>query len=118
MPRSQVRAHVERFNFTKVGDIVNPNMVRDLGRVMERDRHRFGLFVMKGMPTRGMLQEAASQPIVETDWGRFPALQFVTLAELFMGMKPKLPPLVSPVKKAARVETRRSHQAGSQGALL
>ena len=45
-------------------------------------------------------------------------MQFVTLAELFQGLKPKLPPLVSPVKKAARVETRASHQKGSQAALL
>ena len=30
---------------------------------------------------------------------------------------PKLPPLISPVKKAARVETRRSHQPGAQGGL-
>lgn len=45
----------------KAGDIVNPHMVRDLGRVMERDGHRFGLFVMKGLPTKGMRDEAASQ---------------------------------------------------------
>ena len=97
---------------------VNPTMVRDLGRVMQRDGHRFGLFVMKGLPTRGMRDEAASQPLVDTQWGRFPALQFVTLAELFQGIKPKLPPLVSPVKKATRVETRASHKPGAQGALL
>ena len=102
----------------KAGDNVNPNMVRDLGRVMERDKHAFGLFVMKGLPTKGMRDEAASQPMIETEFGRFPALQFVTLAELFKGIKPKLPPLISPVKKASRVETRVSHQKGAQGALL
>lgn len=101
----------------KAGDIVNPTMVRDLGRVMERNGHAFGLFVMKGLPTKGMLGEAASQPTIETEFGRFPALQFVTLAELFQGLKPKLPPLVSPVKKAARVETRASHAPGAQGGL-
>ncbi len=101
----------------KAGDNVNPNMVRDLGRVMQRDGHRFGLFVMKGLPTKGMRDEAASQPLIETQWGRFPALQFVTLAELFQGIKPKLPPLVSPVKKAARVETRPSHQKGGQATM-
>lgn len=102
----------------KAGDHVNPNMVRDLGRVMERDRHRFGLFVMKGMPTRGMRDEAASQPVIETEFGRFPALQFVTLEELFDGRRPKLPPLISPVKKASRVEMRASHLPGAQGSLL
>ncbi len=102
----------------KAGDIVNPNMVRDLGRVMERDKHRFGLFVMKSLPTKGMRDEAASHPVIETEWGRFPALQIVTLAELMMGRKPNLPPLISPVKKASRVETRASHQKGSQGSLI
>ncbi|UZK68277.1 hypothetical protein OKW76_09350 [Sphingomonas sp. S1-29] len=102
----------------KAGDNVSPHMVRDLGRVMERDKHRFGLFVMKAMPTRGMVQEAASQPLIETEWGKFPALQFVTLAELMMGLKPKLPPTISPVKKATRVEIRPSHQPGAQPSLL
>lgn len=102
----------------KAGDIVNPTMVRDLGRVMERDKHRFGLFVMKSMPTKGMRDEAASHPMVETEWGRFPALQIVTLAELMQGRRPKLPPLISPTKKATRVETRASHQKGAQGQLI
>ncbi len=93
-------------------------MVRDLGRVMERDKHRFGLFVMKSLPTEGMEAEAASHPTIETEFGRFPAFQIVTLANLFLGQKPNLPPLISPVKKASRVETRASHQKGSQGALL
>jgi site-specific DNA-methyltransferase (adenine-specific) len=101
----------------KAGDNVNPNMVRDLGRVMERDKHAFGLFVMKSLPTKGMRDEAASHPLVETQFGRFPALQIVTLAELFQGIKPQLPTLISPVKKASRVETRVSHQKGGQGAL-
>ena len=45
-------------------------------------------------------------------------MQIVTLANLFLGQKPKLPPLISPVKKASRVKTRASHQKGAQGALL
>ena len=101
----------------KAGDNVNPNMVRDLGRVMQRDGHQFGLFVMKSLPTRGMRDEAASHPLVETQFGRFPALQIVTLAELFRGIKPQLPTLISPVKKASRVETRASHLKGGQGIL-
>jgi len=85
---------------------------------MQRDGHRFGLFITKTMPTKGMRDEAASHPTIETEWGRFPALQIVTLAELMLGRRPKLPPLVSPTKKAARVDLRPSHQKGAQGALL
>lgn len=102
----------------KAGDNVNLNMVRDLGREMERDKHRFGLFIMKGLPTKGMRKEAASHPTHDKQWGRFPALQIVTLAELMLGHRPKLPPLISPVKKATRVETRIGHQKGLQGSLL
>lgn len=102
----------------KAGDNVNPGMVRDLGQVMKRDGHEFGLFIMKGLPTKGMREEAASHPLIETQWGRFPALQIVTLAEIMHGHLPKLPPLISPVKKAQRVETRKSHQKGAQGSLL
>jgi site-specific DNA-methyltransferase (adenine-specific) len=108
----------------KAGDNVNPSMVRDLGQVMKRDGHDFGLFIMKSMPTKGMRDEASSHPLIEQQFGgdstagrRFSALQIVTLAEFFQGKKPDLPPLISPVKKANRVETRASHQKGSQGAL-
>ncbi len=102
----------------KAGGNVNPGMVRDLGRVMARDGHKLGLFVCAALPTKGMTDEAASHGLIETEFGRFPALQTFTLAELFQDRRPKLPPLVSPNRRAARVETRASHKAGSQGALL
>ena len=102
----------------KGGEHLNPGMVRDLGRVMERDKHAFGLFVVAAMPTKGVRDEIASHPLIETQFGRFPAMQVVTIAELIHGPPPKLPPLISPVKKASRVETRASHQKGSQGSLL
>ena len=102
----------------KAGQNVNPGMVRDLGRVMARDGHRLGLFVSAVLPTKGMVEEAASHGLVETEWGRFPALQTHTLAELFAGTSPKLPPLVSPNRRAPRVETRASHTAGAQGKLV
>ena len=102
----------------KGGEHLNPGMVRDLGRVMERDHHRFGLFITAALPTKGVRDEIASHPLIETEFGRFPAMQVVTIAELIHGPKPKLPPLISPVKKAARVEMRASHQKGAQGELL
>ncbi len=102
----------------KAGGNVNPAMVRDLGRVMARDGHKLGLFVCAALPTKGMTDEASSHGLIETDWGRFPALQTFTLAELFQDRSPKLPPLVSPNRKAARVETRASHQKGAQDKLL
>ena len=109
----------------KAGNNVNPGMVRDVGRVMARDGHDLGLFVCAAMPTRGMDEEAASHGLFETHFGgdtsqsqRYPKLQIFTLAELFQDRRPKLPPLVSPNRRAARVETRSSHKAGAQGALI
>ncbi|WHO38738.1 site-specific DNA-methyltransferase [Sphingobium sp. AP49] len=101
----------------KAGHNVNPAMVRDLGRVMQRDGHRIGLFVCAAAPTRGMEQEADSHGLVQTEFGRFPALQIFTLAELFVDRHPRLPPLVSPNRKAPRIETRVSHQPGAQAGL-
>jgi site-specific DNA-methyltransferase (adenine-specific) len=102
----------------KAGANVNPGMVRDLGRVMQRDGHKLGLFVTAALPTRGMEEEANSHGLVETEFGRFPALQCFTLAELFQDRSPKLPLLVSPNRRAPRVETRASHKAGAQGSLI
>ncbi len=101
----------------KAGGNVNPNMVRDIGRVMARDGHKLGLFVTATLPTKGMVEEANSHGLIETEFGRFSALQTYTLAELFGDIRPKLPPLVSVNRKAARVETRSSHTPGAQGGL-
>jgi site-specific DNA-methyltransferase (adenine-specific) len=102
----------------KAGNHINPAMVRDLGRVMARDGHKLGLFVSAALPTRGMEEEANSHGLIETEFGRFPVLQIFTLAELFGGRHPRLPPLVSPNRRAPRVETRASHRAGAQTTLL
>lgn len=102
----------------KAGQNINPSMVRDLGDVMTTGGHKLGLFVTAALPTRGIEEHAASKGLVETEFGRFPALQIFTLAELFQDRRPKLPPLVSPNRRAPRVETRKSHQKGAQGALL
>jgi site-specific DNA-methyltransferase (adenine-specific) len=101
----------------KAGSNVNPNMVRDIGRVMARDGHKLGLFVTATPPTKGMADEANSHGLIETEFGRFPALQTYTLVELFGDIRPKLPPLVSVNRKSARVEVRKSHQPGAQGGL-
>lgn len=102
----------------KAGMNISPTMVRDIAHVMDRDGHRLGLFVCAAMPTKGVEEAAAAKGLVETEFGRFPALQVFTLAELFQDRRPKLPPLISPNRRAARVETRASHKAGAQGGLL
>lgn len=102
----------------KAGNNLNPAMVRDLSGVMQREGHKLGLFVSAASPTKGMKQEADGLGLIETEFGRFPALQIFTLADMFRGGRPILPPLVSPNRRAARVETRPSHQAGAQGSFI
>lgn len=102
----------------KAGNRINPAMVRDLWGVMQRDGHRLGLFVSAAVPTRGIEQEAAGHGLITTEFGRFPALQLFTLAELFQDRAPRLPPLVSPHRRAPRVETRASHQPGAQASFI
>lgn len=97
---------------------IDPAMVRDLWGVMQRDGHKLGLFICAALPTSGMEKEAAAHGLIETEFGRFPALQLYTLAELFQDRAPKLPPLVSPHRRASRVEMRASHQPGAQGTLV
>ena len=64
-----------------------------------------------------MLAEAAAG-MHETQFGIFPRIQILTPADLFHGPGTKLPPLAPINRRAARVETRASHQPGSQGNLL
>jgi site-specific DNA-methyltransferase (adenine-specific) len=83
------------------------------------------VFVCAALPTKGMNEEANSHGLFETHFGgstgrvgnRYPKLQLFTLAELFQGRRPQLPPLVSANRKAARVEVRASHQPDAQGGL-
>ncbi|WBO21608.1 DNA methyltransferase [Sphingomonas abietis] len=102
----------------KAGQHVGVAMVRDLRGVMERDAYPFGLFLSAYEPTRPMLAEAMAAGLHDTQLGRFPRLQILTPADIFHGGGAKLPPLAPVNRRAVRVETRPSHQFGSQAQLL
>lgn len=102
----------------KAGQNIGVAMIRDLRGVMEREGYPFALFLSAYEPTRPMLAEAAAAGVHENEFGRFPRLQIITPADLFHGASAKLPPLAPINRRHARVETRKSHQSGSQGSLL
>ena len=77
----------------KGGEHVGPGMVRDFGRVIEREKATMGLFICLYPPTRAMTAEAASVGVADTVHGRIPRLQIVPLEEWFGGRRPALPPL-------------------------
>jgi site-specific DNA-methyltransferase (adenine-specific) len=80
-------------NSVKGGEQVGPAMVRDFGRVLEREGAEMGLFICLYPPTREMTREAASMGLADIVHGDIPRLQIVAIEEWFKGKMPLLPPL-------------------------
>lgn len=75
----------------KAGANINVGMIRDLGHVVDREKAKVGIFITLAEPTGPMRTEAVKAGFYETDHGRFPKLQILTIAELFNGKRPALP---------------------------
>jgi hypothetical protein len=61
---------------------------------------------MLGDPTVTMRREAAAAGFYKTDYGSFPKIQILTIADLFDGQKPHMPWIDPSVfKKAKREDT-------------
>jgi len=87
----------------KGGDNVSVAMIRDLGHVIEREKAKVGVFITLAEPTGPMRTEAIKAGFYETDYGKFPKIQILTVAELFAGRQPALPWRdTAAFKKAAR----------------
>ena len=98
----------------KGGDNVGVGLIRDLHSTMEREKALAAIFVTKALPTKPMRSEAAKVGLFEDEWGnKRSRLQILTLADIFQGLRPDLPFVVSPYKKAQR-----SKKASGQGTLL
>ncbi len=90
----------------KGGDNVNVAMVRDLAHVVDREKAKMGLFITLAEATGPMKTEAVKVGFYETDYGKYPKIQILTIRELFEGKKPDIP-LVDPTffKKAQAEDT-------------
>ena len=87
----------------KGGGNVNVAMIRDLGHVVDREKAKVGVFITLAEPTGPMRTEAIKTGFYETEHGKFPKLQILTIAELFDGRQPQLPWRdTGAFKKAAR----------------
>lgn len=92
----------------KGGGNVSVPMIRDLGHVIERENAKVGVFITLAEPTVPMRTEAIKAGFYETEYGKFPKIQILTIAELFAGNKPQLPWLdPGAFRKAAREATSR-----------
>ena len=76
----------------KGGGNVGVAMVKDLGATMEKEKAAMGVFLTLAMPTKPMMEYAASVGVLHAANGKsYPRLQIVTLAELFQGKRPQIP---------------------------
>src|SRR5581483_7829735 len=90
----------------KGGDNVSVAMVRDLAHVVDREKAKIGVFITLSPPTKPMETEAVKTGFYQTDYGKYPKVQILTIDELFKGKKPHIPLVDSSVfKKAEREAT-------------
>ncbi len=97
----------------KGGENVNVAMVRDLAHVVDREKAKIGIFITLAEATGPMKTEAIKTGFYETDYGKFPKVQILTIAELFDGKRPLIPLVDTSYFKKAQKET-----TTHQGSLL
>ncbi|MEE8189698.1 MAG: DNA methyltransferase [Kiloniellales bacterium] len=79
----------------KGGKNVGVAMIRDLAHVVEREGAKIGVFITLTPPTAPMSKEAVKAGFYETEYGKYPRIQILTIEDLFAGKKPNTP-LVDP----------------------
>ncbi len=90
----------------KGGQNVNPSMIRDLAGTLRRERdfnrdpNAIAVFICAREPTKGMLEEARAAGSVETDFGSYPAIQILSLEEIFAGASIRVPFMFDSVSAA------------------
>ena len=98
----------------KGGGNVGVGMVRDLIAVVEREKAAIGVLITLALPTRAMETEAAAAGFFESPFESVPKLQIITLAELFHGIRPRIPR----IDTAATFNAAARENTGTQGRLL
>jgi site-specific DNA-methyltransferase (adenine-specific) len=98
----------------KGGGNVGVGMVRDLIAVVEREKAAVGVLITLALPTRVMESEAAAAGFFESPFESVPKIQIITLAELFHGIRPRIPR----IDAAATFRAAAREKAETQGRLL
>ena len=97
----------------KGGENVNVAMVRDLAHVVDREKAKIGVFITLAEPTGPMKTEAIKAGYYETEFGKYPKIQIVTIEELFEGRKPQIPLI-----DASAFNRPRKEDTSRQGTLI
>ena len=98
----------------KGGENVGVGMVRDLIAVVEREKAAVGVLISLALPTRAMEREATAAGFFETPFEKVPKIQTITLAELFQGIRPRIPR----IDAAATYKAAGREKSESQARLL
>jgi len=98
----------------KGGENVAVGMIRDLIAVVEREKAAIGVLITLALPTRVMEREASAAGLYETPFEKVPKIQIITLAELFQGIRPRIPR----IDVGATFRTAAREKAEVQGRLL
>ena len=94
----------------KGGKNIGVSMIRDLKGTMDREKAELGIFLCLALPTRPMMQEAASAGLYKDISGReCPKVQILTMQEWFDGKKPVLPLTIEEYRQSAARETGEHH---------
>ena len=106
------RNHEKAVVSVKGGENVDVKMIRDLIATVDREKAKVGVFVTLTEPTRPMKVEAAAAGFYDSpNHGRFPKIQILTIADLFVHQKPHLP-WIAPSSKRAKREQGADRQMG------
>lgn len=90
----------------KGGANVGVAMVKDLIATVAREDAKIGAFITLAPPTKPMRKEAVSAGFYETEYGKFPRIQILTIEDMFAGKKLEMPWLdPAAFKKAAQEDT-------------
>jgi adenine specific DNA methylase Mod len=90
----------------KGGENVGVPMVRELIQVVNREKAKIGVLITLAEPTAPMKKEAIAEGFYKTEYGDFPRLQILTVAQLFAGQRPHMPWIDPTVFRKARREVR------------
>ncbi len=88
----------------KGGDHVDVKMVRELAQVVNRENAKMGVLISLADPTAPMKKEAIGEGFYKTEYGEYPKIQILTVADLFGGKRPDMPWIDPTVFKKAKRE--------------
>jgi adenine specific DNA methylase Mod len=94
----------------KGGESVGVPMVRELAQVVNREKAKLGVLICLAEPTAPMKKEAIAEGFYKTEYGEFPKIQILTIAELFDGRRPDMPWIDPTVFKKAKAEKGRQEK--------